>query len=97
MKPLVNTEPNKQRDLILSLIFDALGMLSFTIPVIGEFEDVIWAPLSAYLFARMYKGTAGKIGAVVEFFEEALPFTDVLPTFTLMWIYKYLVKTKKAF
>jgi hypothetical protein len=34
-------------------------MLSFTVPLVGEFSD-IWAPMAAYLMTRMYKGTAGK-------------------------------------
>jgi hypothetical protein len=82
---------NKQRDLYLSLLFDGIGMLSFGIPIIGEFGDVVWAPLSAYILTRMYKGTAGKIGGVVSFLEEALPFTDWLPTFTIMWFYTYYI------
>jgi hypothetical protein len=37
----------------------------FTVPLFGEFSDVIWAPMAAYLMTRMYKGTAGKVGGVV--------------------------------
>jgi hypothetical protein len=25
-----------------------IGMLSFTVPFLGEFSDVIWAPLAGY-------------------------------------------------
>jgi hypothetical protein len=39
-----------------------IGMLSFTVPFIGEFSDVIWAPLAGYLMTWMYKGTGKKIG-----------------------------------
>ena len=83
---------NKTRDLILGLIFDALGYASFTIPILGEFEDVIWAPVSAILMMVMYKGTAGKVAGAFDFIEEILPFTDVIPSFTLMWFYKYVLK-----
>jgi len=86
---------NKIRDLILGIVFDLLGMVSFTIPIIGEFEDIIWAPLAGYLMTWMYKGKAGRIAGVFEFLEEILPFTDVVPTFTLMWIYTYLIRNKK--
>ena len=66
-------------------------MLSFTIPVVGEFSDVIWAPISGFILMRMYKGTAGKVGGVISFLEESFPFTDIIPTFTLMWIYTYVI------
>ena len=84
---------NKQtQKLLLALFFDAIGMLSFTIPFIGEFSDVVWAPLSGYLMTQMYKGRLGRVAGVIEFAEEFLPFTDYLPTFTLTWIYYYKIK-----
>ena len=86
---------NKIRDLLLGIAFDLLGMVSFTIPVIGEFEDIIWAPLAGYLMTWMYRGKAGRIAGIFEFLEEILPFTDAIPTFTLMWIYTYLIRSKK--
>jgi len=79
----------KQKQLILSLLFDAIGMFSYTLPFIGEFADLAWAPISGIILASMYKGTVGKIGGVVSFLEELLPFTDILPTFTLTWVYTY--------
>jgi hypothetical protein len=83
----------KYKLLLLSFVFDGIGMLSFVIPFMGEFSDVIWAPLSAFLIYKMYKGTAGKTAGVISFVEEAGIFgTDFLPTFTLTWIYKYLIK-----
>ncbi len=71
-------------------------MLSFIIPLIGEFTDIIWAPLSAFVIYKMYQGVEGKIGSFVAFIEEAGIFgTDFLPTFTLTWIYKYMIKKQK--
>jgi len=79
--------------LLLSIFFDGLGMLSFAIPFIGEFSDVIWAPLSAFLIYKMYGGTLGKSVGIISFVEEVGIFgTDFLPTFTLTWLYKYLIK-----
>ncbi|RPD98621.1 hypothetical protein EGM88_05360 [Aureibaculum marinum] len=83
---------NKYGLLALSILFDAIGMLSFTIPAIGEFSDVIWAPISAMLVYKMYKGAVGKIGGMISFIEEAVPGLDFIPTFTLTWIYKYIIK-----
>ncbi|GMN05341.1 hypothetical protein MTsPCn5_07290 [Croceitalea sp. MTPC5] len=85
----------KFQNLFLSLLFDALGMLSFAIPGIGEFTDVIWAPIAGWLMTRMYKGKLGQAAGVVTFVEELVPGLDVVPTFTIMWIYTYLLKTKK--
>ncbi|HEU0135806.1 MAG TPA: hypothetical protein VFQ50_00805 [Flavobacterium sp.] len=84
------------RNLVLGILFDAIGMLSFTIPFIGEFSDVIWAPLSAYLMTRLYKGSIGKIGGVFSFIEEIVPFTDVIPSFTIMWFYTYFISKPSA-
>lgn len=83
---------SKYRKLFLGLIFDAIGYASFIIPGIGEFTDIIWAPVAGWLMTRMYKGKVGQIAGVVAFVEEALPGVDVIPTFTLTWIYKYLLK-----
>ena len=79
------------QQLILGLVFDAVGMLSFSIPFLGEFSDVIWAPLSGLILAKMYKGTVGKVGGFISFVEELLPFTDIIPTFTLTWIYTHII------
>ncbi|GAB4156580.1 MAG: hypothetical protein Tsb0033_07400 [Winogradskyella sp.] len=83
---------NIYKKLILSLIFDALGYVSFVFPPF----DFIWAPLSAYLMTKLYKGREGKVAAVITFAEEALPYTDVLPTFTLMWLYTFIFKSKPS-
>jgi hypothetical protein len=42
---------------------------------------------------KLYKGKEGKIAAIISFIEEALPFLDVVPTFSLMWLYTYVFKT----
>ena len=74
------------------IIFDAVGMITMAIPVIGPFLDLIWAPIAAKKMGDMYKGTEGKIASVLIFIEEVLPFTDVIPTFTLMWLYTFVWK-----
>jgi len=85
----------KYKLLFLSILFDGIGMLSFVIPGVGEFSDVIWAPTSVYLIYKMYKGAEGKVAGVVSFIEELGVFgTDLIPTFTLTWIYTYLLKKK---
>lgn len=83
---------NKYKKLAFGLIFDAFGFASFAFPLL----DVAWAPLSAYLMTKMYKGKEGKIAAAITFVEEAMPFLDVIPTFTLMWVYTFIFKSKTA-
>lgn len=74
--------------LTFCLVMDIIGCLSFTIPGIGEFTDVIWAPLSAFIFLRTFGGRFGAFGAVLNFIEEALPFTDIIPSFTIAYFLK---------
>ena len=97
MKPEIQNlevENQKNKHLIFGIIFDLIGMLSFSIPLIGEFSDVVWAPLAGFLMTWMYKGKVGKIAGVFTFLEEIIPFTDIIPSFTLTWIYTYLIRKK---
>ncbi len=87
---------NKYKKLAISIIFDAVGYASFIVPGIGEFIDLAWAPASAFLITKMYKGNKGKIAAAVSFMEEIMPGLDVIPTFTLMWLYTYVFKNKTS-
>ncbi|WP_053992506.1 hypothetical protein [Mangrovimonas sp. TPBH4] len=81
--------------LALSILLDAMGYVSFVIPGIGEFADIIWAPVSAWIMTKMYKGQKGRIAAGISFVEEAMPGLDVIPTFTIMWLYTYVFSKKK--
>ncbi|NND50961.1 MAG: hypothetical protein HKN54_01060 [Flavobacteriaceae bacterium] len=83
---------SKNKKLALSILFDACGYISFIFP----FFDIIWAPAAAYLMTKLYKGKTGKIAGAITFIEEALPLLDVVPTFTLMWLYTYVFKTKET-
>ena len=74
----------KYQKLLLSIALDLMGL----IPLI----DVVWAPLSAFIMAIMYKGVKGKIAGLISFIEEIIPFTDVIPTFTILWIYTNLIE-----
>ncbi|WP_412985217.1 hypothetical protein [Pontimicrobium sp. IMCC45349] len=82
---------SKYKKLAYGLIFDALGYVSIVFPPF----DIFWAPASAWLMTKMYKGNKGKIAAAIVFIEEALPMLDIIPTFTLMWLYTFVFKTKE--
>ncbi|PKB15481.1 hypothetical protein [Flavobacterium sp. 5] len=85
-------QKQKVTKLLLGLVFDAIGMISFVIPGIGEFSDVVWAPFAGFLITKMYKGRVGKVAGILTFLEEIIPFTDVIPSFTLTWIYTYWIQ-----
>ncbi len=88
---------SKYKLLFYGLIIDAVGILtsSWVLPVIGDFADIIWAPLTAWLMTRFYKGNAGKIAGVATFVEEIIPGLDIIPSFTLMWFYTYVISKSK--
>ncbi len=85
----------KYKQLLMGLLFDGIGMLSFVIPFVGEFSDIVWAPLAAWLMTRMYKGKVGQAAGVFTFLEEIIPGFDIIPSFTLIWLYTYVFKGAK--
>ena len=87
---------NKKPSLILCILMDLIGSGSFIIPVFGEFMDLFWAPLSAAIFLYMFGVKKGSVGSIFNFVEEILPGTDIIPTFTLMWIWQYFTERKKS-
>ncbi|SDU02030.1 hypothetical protein SAMN04487762_1325 [Polaribacter sp. Hel1_33_78] len=74
----------KYKKLGLSILLDLIGFLTI-IPL-----DLVWAPISGYLMTKMYKGEKGKIAGIISFLEEIIPITNIIPTFTIMWLYTYL-------
>lgn len=82
---------SKKQKLFIGILFDLIGMISYIFPPV----DIVWAPLSAYLMIKMYKGNVGKIGGLISFVEEAIPGLDFFPSFTLTWCYVYLIKRPK--
>lgn len=85
---------NIYKKLVIGIILDAIGCISYFIPGVGEFIDIIWAPIAGWLMTKLYQGKPGKIAGIVAFVEEAVPGLDIIPTFTLMWFYTYVLKKK---
>lgn len=94
--PVQPVKSDKTSKLILSLLFDGIGMLSYIVPVFAEVTDLVWAPISGILLMTMYKGTIGKLAGVFGFIEELVPFIDFVPTFTITWFYTYIIKGGKG-
>jgi hypothetical protein len=75
-------------NIALCIGLDVIGMASYFIPAVAEFTDVVWAPISGYFFFMLFGGRFGMIGGVLNFLEEIIPFTDVIPSFTIAWFIK---------
>lgn len=69
---------------------DVAGDASELIPILGEFTDVAFAPAEAALLQVLFKSP---LISAFGFAEEILPFTDVVPTFTMSWILSTLFPT----
>ena len=89
MDKQIPTQSKPIPPLWLCILLDIIGMLSYIIPGMGEWMDTVWAPISACLFGLLFGGTKGTI---IAFLEEALPFTDIIPTFTIT----YFLRKRKA-
>jgi len=85
-------DEKKYKQLGLAILFDAIGMFSYVVPLLGDLSDIVWAPIAGYLMTRMYKGKVGQIAGVVAFVEEIIPGLDIVPTFTIMWFYTNVYK-----
>jgi hypothetical protein len=70
--------------LLICLAIDLAGSSSELIPILGEFTDVVTAPLAATLLQNQFGGS--KVVFFLEFVEEILPFTDIIPFATLCWV-----------
>ena len=60
-------------------------MASYIFPFLAEFSDIVWAPISALIFNKLFGGRLGAIGGVLNFLEEIIPLTDIIPSFTIAW------------
>ena len=65
----------------ISIILDLLGLVSYVFPFFGEMTDILFAPLQAWWIYKVY---GSKKGAMLGFVEEILPFSDIIPSCTIM-------------
>ena len=82
--------------LLLCIVMDVIGYASFAIPGLGELSDVVFAPVSALIFYKMFGGWKGGFGGIFNFAEEILPFSDFIPSFTIMWVWQYFTSAKQT-
>jgi hypothetical protein len=72
-------------NIAICIAMDLIGMASYVFPLLGEFSDIVWAPISALIFNKLFGGQLGLIGGVLNFLEEVIPYTDIIPSFTIAW------------
>jgi len=75
----------RQPSLMFCIVMDLIGYFSYAVPFLGEFLDLVWAPISAVIFFFTFGGWKGALGGIGNFIEEILPGTDFIPSFTIMW------------
>ncbi|HEU0064286.1 MAG TPA: hypothetical protein VFQ58_04610 [Flavisolibacter sp.] len=74
------------------IVMDIIGSAVILVPFLGE---IIWAPISAFIFWRMFGFRKGFFGGIFSFIEELIPGIDFIPTFTIMWFIQY-AKSKRS-
>ena len=78
----------KQPSLAFCIAMDLLGYATYAIPFLGELGDIVWAPISAFLFFKHFGGWKGAFGGIFNFVEEILPGLDFIPTFTITYFWQ---------
>ena len=81
----MKTEKLLLPNIAICIVMDLVGMASYVFPLLGEFSDIVWAPISALIFNKLFGGRLGLIGGVLNFLEEIIPYTDLVPSFTIAW------------
>jgi hypothetical protein len=76
------------------ILMDFIGSAVILIPLVGE---IVWAPISAFIFWRMFGFRKGFFGGVFSFIEELIPGIDFIPTFTIMWFIQYAKRKKENY
>lgn len=83
--------------LIVCLVMDLIGCVSYAVPLLGEVSDVIWAPISAMVFYKLFGGPVGMFGGLFNFIEELFPGIDFIPTFTISRLVVHLMEQWQSY
>eukprot|EP00928_Gymnodinium_smaydae_P035903 TRINITY_DN25179_c0_g2_i1.p1 TRINITY_DN25179_c0_g2~~TRINITY_DN25179_c0_g2_i1.p1 ORF type:complete len:748 (-),score=73.42 TRINITY_DN25179_c0_g2_i1:41-2284(-) len=81
---------HRYRMLVSCVIVDTIGMSSYAADIlanIGEVLDLAWAPIQGVWLRDMFDNST--MIAAVGFFEEVIPYTDLMPTASLAWLFAY--------
>lgn len=86
-------QPKPLPSLARCLLMDIIGSAVAAIPLVGE---ILWAPISALVFWRMFGFSKGFFGGIFSFVEELIPGINFIPTFTIMWFIQYAKRKKES-
>jgi hypothetical protein len=86
------TPPTAMPSLATCIFMDLIGFISYGIPFFGEVIDLVWAPVSALIYMKLFGFRKGFAGGMFNFVEELLPGLDFIPTFTITWFVHYFKK-----
>ena len=53
-QPAPDEQQEKLVKLLVSILIDLIGVITYAVPAIGEVGDVAWAPISALLIYNLY-------------------------------------------
>ena len=87
----------KPVSLIFCVLMDLAGYATYALPFVGEFGDIVWAPVSAFIFYKTFGGWKGAFGGIFNFVEEILPGLDFIPSFTIAWLFQRFTVADKSF
>jgi hypothetical protein len=65
----------------ICIFMDLFGMIPYLLPWLS----FIVAPISSWTFYKLFGGRIGIIGGILDFLEEIIPFTEIIPTYTIAW------------
>lgn len=86
----------KYGTLAAGILVDLIGMSSYTLPLVGESTDLVVGPLSGLACWWLHGQRLGGLGGVFAFLEEIGPGTDWVPTLSLVWVLRYVVRGDKT-
>jgi hypothetical protein len=91
-----SVQPRPLPSLATCIVMDLIGYASFAVPLVGELIDLVWAPVSAAIYMKMFGVRKGFFGGMFQFVEELLPGFDIIPTFTITWFIQNAKRNKEA-
>jgi hypothetical protein len=80
----------------MCLVMDILGCVFVMIPIVGPVIEMLFAPISALIYFRMFGIRRGFFGGIFNFVEELIPGLDFIPTFTISWFVRYAKQKKET-
>lgn len=82
--------------LFTCLVFDFISCIGLFMGQYQSLFKIIWAPIAALLYYRIYGGKVGFFGGATCFLEESSSIGFIIPTFTITWLAKAKALSKNT-